>query len=248
MRWRCTLMVLAAIVLVVAASAARAQCPTPSNLPRLQVQVQTVEPRIAYHHDVDLFGLPKIGNTSERPPPGMIRLGVTRISDSFRAAYETYSVPRANGVCIWLGKVLVLLGNEVMDVYVAAEYPSDSCEYKVILAHENTHVRFNLETLRDWAPTIQAALVEAARRKFPAIFPAKPSQDELNRYLLANMTEVFDLMNQDMARRNATIDTPENYARENAKCDHWSRHNFHLDRRPTSGQPGAAPAPPSNGE
>jgi len=56
-------------------------------------------------------------------------------------------------------------------------------------------------------------------------------------------------MNEDMAKRNATIDTPENYARENAKCDHWSRHNFHLDRRPASGQPGpATPVPPSNGE
>jgi hypothetical protein len=233
---------MAAMLLLAVLPSAWAQCTAPSNLPRLQIHVQVVEPKIAYHHDLDLFGLQKVGNTSERPPAGMIRLGLTEISDSFRAQYETFALPASNGYCVWLGRVDTLLGNEVMNVYVADEYPPDSCEYQVILAHENTHVRFNIETLRDWAPTIQAALVEAARRKFPAIFPRQPTREDLNPYLMANMKAVFDLMNQDMAKRNATIDTPENYARENAKCNHWSRHGLRLDH-------GAAPKPPgSNGE
>ncbi len=232
MIWRHILLgALLALASNLAAATVWAQCPTPRNLPPLQIHIQVVEPKIAYHHDLDLFGLQKVGRTSERPPAGMIRLGLTDISDSFRAQFETFSLPRSNGICVWLGRVEALLGNQIMNVYVADEYPPDSCEYKVILAHENTHVRFNVETLRDWAPTIQAALVESARRKFPAIFPSQPGSDDLNRYLLDNMANVFDLMNQDMAKRNATIDTPENYARENAKCDHWSRHGFHLDHR-----------------
>jgi hypothetical protein len=212
-------------------AAARAQqCPVLSNLPPLQIAVALVNAQIVYHHDVDLFGLPRIERSSERPPPGMVLLGLTKIADELRAVYSTAMIPRPGGqTCVWLRSINATLGNQVMDVYVASEYAPGTCEYETILAHENRHVRFNLETLRDWLPTIRAALVEAARRKFPAIFPGTPTSDQITAYLLENVKSVFDLMNQDMARRNASIDTPASYRSENAKCRHWSRHGLRLD-------------------
>lgn len=218
------------VSLVFAATARAETCPSLPNLPRLQINVQVIQSQIAYHHDVDLFGLPKIERSSERPPQGSILLGLTKIADQLRAAYTTVMIPRPGGqYCVWLTKIDATLGNQVMDVYVAEEYEPGTCEYTVILNHENTHVRFNLETLRDWLPTVRASLTEAAERKFPAVFPGKPTSDALTDYLLENVRSVFELMNQDMAKRNATIDTPENYRRENAKCHHWSRHDFKLD-------------------
>lgn len=221
---------LGALAFVVSAGVARAQCVAPRNLPPLQIDIQVRQPVIVYHHDVDLFGLPKLKNHSERPPPGQVILGLTMINRQMAAQYQVASVRLADGrVCIWVGRIDAVLGSPQMNVYVAEEYAPDTCEYRVVLDHENTHVRFNLETLRDWAPTIKAALVEAARRKFPAIFPRPPSEADLNDYLLANMEDTFQLMGEDMARRNATIDTPENYRRTAALCHNWSRDGFKLD-------------------
>lgn len=209
---------------------ARAQCPAAANAGMPVINIHIPDPQIVYHHDVDLFGLPKLEHYSERPPAGNVLLGLTQIADAFTAQYRysIFALPDGR-YCAVLRRVDAVLGNPVMNVYVADEYPPDSCEYKVILAHENTHVRFNLETLRDWLPTVKAALSEAARHKFPAIFRYKPNEDEISQYLLANMQATFDLMGKDMAERNATIDTPENYRRENAKCHNWSRHEFKLD-------------------
>jgi hypothetical protein len=209
---------------------AQAQCPVPSNLPRLVINVQVPEPTITYHHDVDLFGLPKLEHHSERPPAGFVVLGLTKLSDHWSLAYQAAEVQLRDGrQCIWLTRIDALLGDPVMNVYVASEYAPDTCEYKVILNHENTHVRFNIETLHDWLPSVQAALTEAAKHKFPAIFAEPPSNEDVRHYLLDNMQAVFDLMSEDLAKRNATIDTLENYRRENAKCRNWSRHGFKLD-------------------
>jgi len=155
---------------------------------------------------------------------------VTRISDSFHASFRTLTVTLRDGrVCVWVTEVSASIGDPVMEVYVAGNYAPDTCQYKVIFDHENTHVRFNLETLRDWLPTVRAALTEAAVHKFPVIYPRPPVADELRDYLLDNIRSVFALMNEDMRKRNATIDTPENYRREHAKCANWSRGNFKLD-------------------
>jgi hypothetical protein len=111
-----------------------------------------------------------------------------------------------------------------MDVYIAADYPEDSCEYRVTIAHERQHVGFNLAVLREWLPKVRAALTGAARDKFPASFPDTPTNEEVNHILLDPVAPVFQAMNQDMARRNGSIDTPENYRREIAKCGNWMPH------------------------
>src|SRR5579862_5351457 len=220
---------IACLALIAVAASASAQCPALNIATAINVRV--VEPKITYHHDIDLFGLPKLERSAERPPPGWTMLGLTKISDTLRTEFQLASVALPDGrVCVWLARVDARLGDPIMNIYVASEYEPGSCEYETILAHENTHVRFNLETLRDWMPSIRAALVESARRRFPAIYPGAPNEAALRERLLENLYSVFDLMNDDMRRRNATIDTPENYRRENAKCRHWSRHGLSLDR------------------
>ena len=189
------------------------------------------QPSITYHHDVDLFGLPKLEHHSERPPAGSVLLGLTKLSDHWSMGTRGAAVKLPDGrICFWLTRIDALLGDPTMNVYVAAEYAPDTCEYKTILDHENTHVRFNLETLRDWMPTVKAALTEAARRKFPAIFPGPPTNEDLRYYLADNMQTVFDLMGDDLRQRNATIDTPENYRRTSALCHNWSRHGWKMDQ------------------
>ena len=195
------------------------------NLPALEVDVQLLKPRIVYHHDIDLFGLPTIQHGTEHPPPGATLFGLTKLVDNLRVEFRRVAIPLTDGrVCVWLTKVDAQLGDPTMDVYIAQNYPRDSCEYKVTLAHENTHVRFNLEALRDWLPKIRAAVTEAAKRKFPASFPAQPTAEEINKVLLDPVAPVFHEMNEDMGRRNASIDTPENYRREIAKCGNWMPH------------------------
>ncbi len=214
----------AVVVLLGLSASARAACPALPNLPPLEINVQLLHPEIVYHHDIDLFGLPTIQHGAEHPPPGATLFGLTKLVDSFRAGFQTVTLPVVGEhFCVWLEKVDAVLGDKVMDVYIAADYPPDSCEYKVTLAHENTHVRFNLEALRDWLPKIKAALTEGAKKNFPASFPVSPTKEELDHVLLDSVAPVFAQLNQDMAKRNGSIDTQESYRREIAKCDNWMR-------------------------
>jgi hypothetical protein len=220
------------LLVVTLASVAKAQCPAMPQLGSPTVNVQVLTPKLVYHHDVDLFGLPKVEKSAERPPQGSILLGLTKLADGIVVVPHYVALPRPGGIyCVWLKKVDASIGIPVMDVYVASEYEPGSCEYNVILNHENTHVRFNLETMNEWAPTIQAALTESANRLFPAVFYKDPKRDNaVAQYLFENAKSTFLLMQQEMAKRNASIDTPQNYRRENAKCNHWSRHGFKLDQ------------------
>jgi hypothetical protein len=206
-------------------STAQAQCVTPRNLPPISFNIRVQEPQVIFHHDVDLFGLPQLENFSERPPPGWTLLGLTKFSNPFGGLQlRSAEIALPDGrVCVWVVAIYGQLGDPIMNVYVASEFAPGSCEYNVVHDHEYTHVRFNVETLRDWLPSIQAALTEAARRKFPVIYPKAPAGTELWDYLQDNMVSVIELMNEDLRKRNATIDTPENYRRESAKCSNWPR-------------------------
>lgn len=201
------------------AGAARAQC-NPLGAPA-PIDVAVLQPDIVYHHDVDLAHLQAIGNSAEQAPRGWTRLGVTVISSGIDLRFVTDRL-RVGGVyCLWVTKVTGTLGSADMNVYVASNYPEGSCEYAVVLAHENAHVRLNLQTLIDWIPRVRDALVTTVDRKFPMVSPAAPTAAEVRAFLLAGVSETLDQMNRDMAERNAYLDTPANYQRTAALCRNW---------------------------
>lgn len=99
-------------------------------------------------------------------------------------------------------------------IYVARELPAGSCAYEVVLAHELTHQRFDLEALR--------ALPDEARRIAREVF----TPEALDRASVASLARDRDLFLGRIKHsyealslpRHQAIDNPQSYAELGGRC------------------------------
>ena len=200
-----------------------AQCVPPSSLvlnPTVRFAVE--EPRLIYRHDLDLVGLSNYTNTFERAPRGAIVLGLTRRNDPLSLELQTLQTPSTDGrICYWVTELDARLGGADQEVYVAGNYAPGTCEYQTVLDHESTHVAINQEVLRAYVPILGQALRGAVRQRFPVISRDPGLADRMSEMLMASVEPVYDQMIAELRRRNAAIDTPENYRRTSALCRNW---------------------------
>ncbi len=203
--------------------AAMAQCVPPSAAARNPtVHLDVLEPRLVYRHDLDLRGLASFSDTFETAPAEGAILGLTRRNDqvSLRVRADSVSLPDGR-ICIWAEDIQAMVGDPEMDVYVAANYQVGTCEYNVVLQHENQHVAINRSVLQAYAPRIGAGLREAVHRLFPMITTHREDLQRLPDILIDAIRPVWGSMQRELRERNGTIDTPESYRRTATLCTNW---------------------------
>lgn len=128
----------------------------------------------------------------------------------------------ANGFCVGLKDAELTIGYDRIDVYVDRRYRPGTCQYDVILEHENQHVRNFQDTLARYLPDIRARLADEAAATVPQ---AAGSMSTGARYfvnlLRDRLTPLIERMQQDMATADARLDTADSYRATQARCDGW---------------------------
>src|SRR5262249_18424769 len=138
-------------------------------------------------------------------------LGVTYVKSFLGLKASTTALPIAGGYCVYITNVGAQFGWQRMEVYVAAEFQPESCEYRTVLDHENQHVAINKATVKEYAPKARGALEQILAEQKP-IFTADPNGvanialDELHKRMEATMNDFQTTMGQ----RNGAIDTSSN--------------------------------------
>ena len=114
------------------------------------------------------------------------------------------------------------IGYDNIDVYVDRRYRPGSCEYAVILEHEQQHVQNFKNTLESYFPTIRERLEQEAHRIRPRI---SRSMDHGAGYFVSEIrkriTPMIRKMQAEMDVSDRLIDTPESYRSIQARCDDW---------------------------
>ncbi|KAA5607482.1 hypothetical protein F1188_01580 [Roseospira marina] len=159
------------------------------------------------------------------PPHGGLgtAVGLTATRSEFRFNTRTQMYRHANGgYCVYLRSVEAHLNQIDTVVYVAREFPKNSCAYDVTYAHEKKHVGIYYFTHKEFAARIETAL----RRLVLDVNPRLASSREAARTVHATMIEqgLADLLadlDRERTERNAMLDSDESYAREQAKCPSW---------------------------
>ncbi len=208
-------------------TAARAGgCPAVPGLAPPRLEFQLLAPRMRLHHDVDLFGLPRVADHMERPPRGWALQGLTvaRARLTLTARWRQMALPGGGGVCVWLDSVKAVMGVPEQQVYIAADYPAGSCEYNAILRHERLHVGINARTTAAFAAPMRTLLWQTILDNRPLLI----RRDHVDPATVIGRLQ--DGVRPELARlqsvlrvRNGVIDTPEAYRRQRlqAGCHRW---------------------------
>lgn len=150
-------------------------------------------------------------------------VGLTRTSSEFRFETRTEAFQRADGrFCVYLRRLDARLAQVDTTIYVAREYPRDSCNYSVIYEHEKIHVGIYYFTHQDYAERLQALLRRLVQGVNPRIVNTRAEARRAHAQAIeAGVAGLLDAMEAERKRKNAALDSPQNYARERAKCPSW---------------------------
>jgi len=124
--------------------------------------------------------------------------------------------------CAKIAAVEATLGYDVIDVYIASEYPRGSCQYNAVLDHERLHVIVFQDTLNQSFSNVESVLRQAADTAKPVLVrdPNKATK-KFQAVLERAAKPLFYQINETLDRGNSALDTLENYEREQDNCVSW---------------------------
>lgn len=204
-----------------AAAPRTSQCP-PSTTP-IKLNFKTVQGAAKHSHRLSLSGIASLvrsggGQVSSSSRP----VGLTTLKAMFSLQGATTLVPRGEGYCVYLSAVEIDFGWEDMNVYIPAEFPEGSCEYRAVLDHENQHISIIRSSLREFAPRARARVETLLRTTRPTFTRGKSgSADEALAPISAQLSALLKEFDTLHGARSAVIDTPSNYAAVTGMCKNW---------------------------
>jgi hypothetical protein len=123
------------------------------------------------------------------------------------------------GYCGTLGSLTVNFGFEERTVLVARELPTNVCIHGEVLKHEMRHVAVDEKALKDFIPTVRRTLETLAAHV--GVVRGRTREQltgAIRRPIEAALRDMLREFGQERERRQAEVDTLEEYKRVSASC------------------------------
>ncbi|MEQ8664224.1 MAG: hypothetical protein RIC16_00730 [Rhodospirillales bacterium] len=199
---------------------AAAECRNESAPP---VQLQVASGDVRYIESADRNRLRRLHGQNSRPLAGWGPIGLTVAELGLSVAVSVRSELLSDGrYCSTLNAVDATVGYDVIDVYIAREYPRGSCQYSVILDHERRHVVVFQSTLDEYVPTLQRLLEEKSAAVEPIMGRnRKRAARKMQTDIQTAVKELLNQISKTLDVRNARLDTGDRYRQEQEQCLNW---------------------------
>lgn len=204
------------LFLSVGLKSANADCDTYASIPTINTKIDYG--RIYYDNTKSNSEFPS------KPYAATMGLTVSNLKENMDTSVEVF--PQEDGsYCVALKQVNTYIGFPRIDVYIDKKYKPGSCNYNVIKAHENYHVRVQQEGLRFFEKKIKKAIRIAVRKVKPVRIR---SMDQVNSTANAMLSRIqsdlvptMNFIKKRLYEENMVIDTPKSYEAETKKCKKW---------------------------
>lgn len=153
--------------------------------------------------------------------------GLTLAEHELKTNYQISGLThgRGAGVCVWVESLQVFFGFGKMDVYLSSQYAEGTCQYGVILGHENQHVAINTRVYRKYRALMERALLRDRRiptKGNPLSVQSMAQGKAMIARLINGLTNpLYERFKREVVSENAKIDTIANYKRTQALCKEW---------------------------
>lgn len=213
--------VAAALVLVAAPA------PCPSSAPPVEVEVRVVhkeQPLVTHKTSQELTAEFRYDPDATSSTDGLWMVGGLNqsvIGGSYKVQYDQRINQQTGSVCVAPHKVVyeIVYTNTI---YIAQDFKSMGCRYSATMAHEKRHVNTDLRVLDKYVPVIRDDLYRAAsnigmRGPFSGEQLAEVRRD-MTELIAAGADKTMTQLREERRRRQADIDSYENYMRDTALC------------------------------
>lgn len=193
-----------------------------ANWPTGTVTMEYIFPPVTYdfkHSYKDLSAVDDGGLETLNHGERRVGLAVSMQHIGSQIKMQTLTTQRTGAVCARVSNLQVRFGFEHNVVYVARELAPNDCIRKDVLGHEYRHVMTNYGILRDYGPYIQSRM-QAVVNQLRFVQGTDPNEvsKRMEERIESEMETVMQVVSAENKRRQAQIDTPEEYKRGSRAC------------------------------
>ncbi|MEH6403976.1 MAG: hypothetical protein V7750_11425 [Sneathiella sp.] len=207
------------VLLFAAGSASAASCK--GKIKSSTIAYEKRWPVVTYNNDKPTKYLDNLDRKrSHSRSNGSSRAGVTQRKSHFAYEMRLTSLRLSDGSsCMGIKKIKLSYGFDKMKVYVANKYKKQTCQYKAILKHENTHVKINEDILEEFSKQFRKNMkskidgmnVQRGRH-------LKKMKRQIGREISVKLKSQSELFQKMLDKEHSKIDTPENYKKIHGSC------------------------------
>lgn len=125
-------------------------------------------------------------------------------------------------ICVYPTKIRLFIGFSDPLIYISNTLKPGTCEYKVVLRHEQTHQFINKEMLDYFLPLFRSAFGQIVAATPPVQIASINRVDEASRFLTEQynrkLLPLVNFFKQEMISEQKQLDNQNNYIREKNLC------------------------------
>lgn len=154
---------------------------------------------------------------------GLFASGLATINVSWEISVNTIGKIYGDyDICVVPTKINVFIGYTDPKIYISNEIKKDSCEYNVVLRHEQTHQQINKTALDYFIPLFQDAVEKIAANVKPVQVSSLTEIDKAT----TRLTQTYDkkisplikVFKEDLLTEQSKLDNHSNYEHEKKLC------------------------------
>lgn len=162
----------------------------------------------------------KYGNLEQ----GLFASGLSTIDINWELAVDTISTIAGSDdtICVVPSKVDLYIGYEDPVIYISKDLEIDSCQYNMVLRHEQTHQQINKTALEYFIPHIKTLVEQIIKDIKPvevdSIRRIAPMNEQITSDYINKIQPLVEYFKQEVKSEQLKLDNLDNYAFEGRLC------------------------------
>lgn len=157
-------------------------------------------------------------------------LATVNVDNEYVLGTQAYPLENKRGYCVVPEVIDVYVGFSRPIIYISNELPKNSCQYNLVMLHEQTHQRINKTALDYFIPYFQYAADQIAQEMAPRYIQNLSQIDQATDDITQEFTQRFDkvlaVFKKELALEQSKLDNQTNYSIEDDICRNFNAKHF----------------------
>ena len=188
-----------------------------------EIKITSSYGKLLYDTSKNISQITELAKKFNLVEKGVFAAGLSTVNINFDITINTFGKPiNKSKFCIIPSEINIFLGLNSPIIYLSNELEKNSCEYKLVLRHEQTHQQINKTTLEYFLPIFKKAVKRIIKKIEPIetedIKNIEKITGELTIKYNKKLTPLVDFIKKEMLKEQYKLDNTDNYQFENSLC------------------------------
>lgn len=195
----------------------------PDNLPRPEIELYTSYGQITYIQNLDNQQITELAAQTGHIEKGLFASGLSSIKVNMDITLKTIGdIISKYDICVYPTTIRLSIYFSNPTIYISNQLTAGSCEYNVVLRHEQTHQQINKSALDYFLPLFKNAAAQIAPTIKPISVANISEIDNASNLLTEEynqkLTPLLNFFKQQLQKEQLKLDNQSNYQYENTLC------------------------------